>query len=67
MCRSKQALTHCSSLLPQSAWLQSASIKTNILFGLPYHHQRYQDTIAVGLALSNLFQELHWLTKECNR
>ncbi|CAO1633602.1 unnamed protein product [Sympodiomycopsis kandeliae] len=30
---------------PQSAWLLSASVKENILFGRPYDEQRYQDTL----------------------
>ncbi|KAG9101683.1 hypothetical protein FS749_004492 [Ceratobasidium sp. UAMH 11750] len=31
--------------VPQSAWLQNDSIKNNILFGLPYDPERYQQTI----------------------
>ncbi|OAD76740.1 hypothetical protein PHYBLDRAFT_185838 [Phycomyces blakesleeanus NRRL 1555(-)] len=29
----------------QTAWLQNCSIKNNILFGLPYDEQRYQDVL----------------------
>jgi ABC-type multidrug transport system fused ATPase/permease subunit len=28
-----------------TAWLQNASIRDNILFGLPYVEKRYQDTL----------------------
>ncbi|KAG9126425.1 hypothetical protein FRC07_003485 [Ceratobasidium sp. 392] len=31
--------------VPQSAWLQNDSIKNNILFGHPYDHERYLETI----------------------
>lgn len=31
--------------VPQTAWLQNDSIKNNILFGLPFHAERYQQTI----------------------
>lgn len=31
--------------VPQTAWLQNASIKENILFNLPYDEKRYQATI----------------------
>jgi ABC-type multidrug transport system fused ATPase/permease subunit len=33
--------------VPQSAWLQNASIKQNILFNLPYNEDRYQATLEV--------------------
>lgn len=34
--------------VPQTAWLQNASIKDNILFSLPYDEKRYKDTLEVG-------------------
>ncbi|KZO97554.1 multidrug resistance-associated ABC transporter [Calocera viscosa TUFC12733] len=33
--------------VPQSAWLQNASIRDNILFNLPYNEVRYQKTLQV--------------------
>ncbi|KZT58208.1 multidrug resistance-associated ABC transporter [Calocera cornea HHB12733] len=33
--------------VPQSAWLQNASIRDNILFNLPYNEARYQKTLQV--------------------
>ncbi|EJU00344.1 multidrug resistance-associated ABC transporter [Dacryopinax primogenitus] len=33
--------------VPQSAWLQNASIRDNILFNLPYNEARYQKTLHV--------------------
>jgi hypothetical protein len=33
--------------VPQTAWLQNASIRENILFNLPYDEKRYQETIEV--------------------
>ncbi|KAI8065794.1 P-loop containing nucleoside triphosphate hydrolase protein [Gongronella butleri] len=38
-------LDHSVAYVAQSAWLQNASIKDNILFGLPYVEKRYHDTI----------------------
>ena len=34
--------------VPQSAWLQNASIRDNILFSLPYDEQRYKVTLEVS-------------------
>ena len=34
--------------VPQSAWLQNASIKDNILFSLPYEEKRYKATLEVS-------------------
>ncbi|CAE6433200.1 unnamed protein product [Rhizoctonia solani] len=31
--------------VPQTAWLQNDSIKNNIIFGLPFNSERYQQTI----------------------
>ncbi|KAI8343122.1 P-loop containing nucleoside triphosphate hydrolase protein [Chlamydoabsidia padenii] len=38
-------LNHAVAFVAQSAWLQNASIRDNILFGLPYVEKRYQDTL----------------------
>ena len=35
--------------VPQTAWLQNATIKENILFNLPFDEQRYQETLEVRL------------------
>ncbi|EPQ52340.1 multidrug resistance-associated ABC transporter [Gloeophyllum trabeum ATCC 11539] len=40
--------------VPQSAWLRNASIKENILFGLPYVEERYQKTLEVCALVSDL-------------
>ncbi|KAG2008576.1 ATP-binding cassette transporter [Coprinopsis cinerea AmutBmut pab1-1] len=40
--------------VPQVAWLRNASIKENILFGLPYHEERYQKTLEVCALVSDL-------------
>lgn len=40
--------------VPQTAWLQNASIKDNILFSLPYDEKRYQETLEV----KNYFESL---------
>lgn len=34
--------------VPQTAWLQNASIKDNILFSLPYDEKRYYETLEVS-------------------
>ena len=34
--------------VPQSAWLQNASIRENILFSLPYDERRYEATLEVS-------------------
>lgn len=34
--------------VPQTAWLQNASIRDNILFNLPMNEKRYQETLEVG-------------------
>lgn len=34
--------------VPQTAWLQNASIRDNILFNLPFDEERYQKTLEVG-------------------
>jgi len=33
--------------VPQTTWLQNATIKENILFNLPLDEQRYQETLEV--------------------
>jgi hypothetical protein len=33
--------------VPQTAWLQNASIRDNILFHLPYDKKRYNETLEV--------------------
>lgn len=35
--------------VPQTTWLQNATIKENILFNLPFDEQRYQETLEVRL------------------
>jgi ATP-binding cassette, subfamily C (CFTR/MRP), member 1 len=34
------------SYAPQQAWMQSCSLKDNILFGQPYDEERYERVIA---------------------
>ncbi|KAG0185773.1 hypothetical protein DFQ28_008806, partial [Apophysomyces sp. BC1034] len=38
-------LDHAVAYVSQTAWLQNASIRDNILFGLPYVEKRYKDTV----------------------
>ncbi|ORY91324.1 P-loop containing nucleoside triphosphate hydrolase protein [Syncephalastrum racemosum] len=38
-------LDHALAYVSQTAWLQNASIRDNILFGLPYVEKRYKDTL----------------------
>jgi ABC-type multidrug transport system fused ATPase/permease subunit len=38
-------LEHSLAYVSQTPWLQNASIRTNILFGLPYIESRYKDTL----------------------
>ncbi|KAI8388117.1 P-loop containing nucleoside triphosphate hydrolase protein [Radiomyces spectabilis] len=38
-------LDHAVAYVSQTPWLQNASIRDNILFGLPYDEQRYTDTL----------------------
>ncbi|OAX35090.1 P-loop containing nucleoside triphosphate hydrolase protein [Rhizopogon vinicolor AM-OR11-026] len=38
----------------QSAWLRNASIKDNILFGLPFDEERYQTTLEICALISDL-------------
>ncbi|KAI5478748.1 ATP-binding cassette transporter [Pseudohyphozyma bogoriensis] len=45
---------HRTAFVPQSAWLQNASIKQNILFGLPMREGRYQATLYACSLLSDL-------------
>jgi ABC-type multidrug transport system fused ATPase/permease subunit len=40
--------------VPQSAWLQNASVRENILFGLPYNKERYSQTLEACSLLSDL-------------
>ncbi|KAF7308067.1 Multidrug resistance-associated ABC transporter protein [Mycena kentingensis (nom. inval.)] len=40
--------------VPQTAWLQNASIKANILFNLPYDERRYRETLRVCALISDL-------------
>ncbi|CDH57434.1 abc bile acid [Lichtheimia corymbifera JMRC:FSU:9682] len=39
-------LEHSLAFVAQTAWLQNASIRDNILFGLPYVEKRYQATLS---------------------
>jgi ABC-type multidrug transport system fused ATPase/permease subunit len=38
-------LPNSVALVSQQAWLQNASIKSNIIFGLPYDEERYEAVI----------------------
>jgi ABC-type multidrug transport system fused ATPase/permease subunit len=38
-------LQPCCAYVPQSAWLQNASVRDNILFGLPMDEERYVQTL----------------------
>ncbi|GBC03173.1 hypothetical protein RclHR1_00500021 [Rhizophagus clarus] len=38
-------LPNSVALVSQQAWLQNASIKSNIIFGLPYDEERYENVI----------------------
>lgn len=38
-------LSNSVALVSQQAWLQNASIKSNIIFGLPYDEERYEAVI----------------------
>ncbi|KAI8378125.1 P-loop containing nucleoside triphosphate hydrolase protein [Choanephora cucurbitarum] len=38
-------LSYALAYVSQTAWLQNASIRDNILFGLPYVESRYRDTL----------------------
>lgn len=43
--------------VPQSAFIYNASVRDNILFGLPYEQQRYDEAIkasAVGPDIDNM-------------
>ncbi|KAG2008510.1 ATP-binding cassette transporter [Coprinopsis cinerea AmutBmut pab1-1] len=40
--------------VPQAAWLRNASIKENILFGLPYNEKRYQKTLKACALVNDL-------------
>jgi ABC-type multidrug transport system fused ATPase/permease subunit len=40
-------LPHAIAYASQTPWLQNASIKDNILFGLPFLDKRYKETLAV--------------------
>ncbi|CAE6501788.1 unnamed protein product [Rhizoctonia solani] len=40
--------------VPQTAWLQNDSIKNNIIFGLPFNPERYQQTIEACALVTDL-------------
>ncbi|KAG8716045.1 hypothetical protein FRC11_010771 [Ceratobasidium sp. 423] len=40
--------------VPQTAWLQNDSIKNNIIFGLPFNPERYQQTIEACALVADL-------------
>ena len=42
--------------VPQQAWIMNATVRDNILFGLPYDEKRYKDTIRVCELTSDLEQ-----------
>ena len=43
-----------TAFVPQQAWLQNASVKDNILFGLPFRQERYQDVLEACSLVSDL-------------
>jgi ABC-type multidrug transport system fused ATPase/permease subunit len=43
-----------TAFVPQSAWLQNASIRANICFGLPFRVDRYQATLEACSLVSDL-------------
>ncbi|CAO3650129.1 unnamed protein product [Cunninghamella blakesleeana] len=47
-------LNHAVAYVAQTAWLQNASIRDNILFGLPYNEKRYKDTLYVCSLIKDL-------------
>ena len=46
--------TNQTAFVPQQAWLQNASVKDNILFGLPFRQDRYQATLEACSLTSDL-------------
>ncbi|CAG8489136.1 4720_t:CDS:10, partial [Dentiscutata heterogama] len=50
-------LPNCTAYVAQQVWLQNASIRDNVLFGLPYNESRYNQVIKV-CALEKDFQIL---------
>ncbi|KAF0540786.1 P-loop containing nucleoside triphosphate hydrolase protein [Gigaspora margarita] len=48
-------LPNCTAYVAQQVWLQNASIRDNILFGLPYNESRYNQVIKI-CALEKDFQ-----------
>lgn len=46
--------TNQTAFVPQQAWLQNASVRDNILFGLPYRQDRYQATLEACSLISDL-------------
>ncbi|KAM0756050.1 P-loop containing nucleoside triphosphate hydrolase protein [Meredithblackwellia eburnea MCA 4105] len=43
-----------TAFVPQSAWLQNASVRNNILFGLPFRKHRYQATLEACSLVTDL-------------
>lgn len=43
--RKEWILDHAVAYVSQAAWLRNASIRDNILFGLPYIEKRYKETL----------------------
>ncbi|GAA5861561.1 hypothetical protein JCM8547_008073 [Rhodosporidiobolus lusitaniae] len=43
-----------TAFVPQQAWLQNASLKKNILFGLPFRQKRYEEVIEACSLKSDL-------------
>ncbi|CAG8450708.1 10335_t:CDS:10, partial [Dentiscutata heterogama] len=50
-------LPNCTAYVAQQTWLQNASIRDNVLFGLPYNENRYNQVIKI-CALEKDFQIL---------
>ncbi|TDL21435.1 ATP-binding cassette transporter [Rickenella mellea] len=51
--------------VPQSAWLQNATIKENILFNLPFVAQRYQKTLEASWAFICIAMHLYLFRQVC--
>lgn len=43
-----------AAFVPQTAWLQNASIRANICFGLPFRPERYHEVLAACSLVSDL-------------
>lgn len=46
--------TNQTAFVPQQAWLQNASVRDNILFGLPFREERYRAVLEACSLTSDL-------------